>query len=185
MRDWEQGHYTASFRDATDLRTRVAQVLHQHLITQAATPLDQDELERQALAPIAPLAYTSGTLQVLSIVRGPSQQVIRPAELESQQLSHYLQDEAHRGPDAVLSHSAARPHRSEGTRSSLPLPCSEPDSCRGAPDRNRTETSSGRQWAFLVETGSKPPCPHLPASGQRCPTKRSVVNHITTVRSNH
>ncbi len=115
VRDWEQGHYTASFRDATDLRTRVAQGLHQHLLTQAATPLEQDELERHALALIAPPAYTSGTLQVLSIVGGPSQLVIRPAELESRQLSHYLQDEAHRGPDAVLSHSATRPYRSEET----------------------------------------------------------------------
>ncbi len=50
----------------------------------------------------------------------------------------------------------------------LPLPRSEPDPCRGAPDKNRTETPSGQQWAFLVETGSKPPCPYLRASGPRC-----------------
>ena len=52
-------------------------------------------------------AHTGRQLLVVSLAGGPSQQVIRPAELENQQLNHYLHNEAHRFPGAVLSHSCA------------------------------------------------------------------------------
>ena len=105
VQDWEQGHYTASFRDAADLQTKVAQGLHQYMLTQAANPTDAAELARQAKALIPTRTYTSRPLLIVAVAAGPAQQVIRPAELESQKLRRYLQDQAHAGPDAVLSHS--------------------------------------------------------------------------------
>lgn len=107
VQNWECGQYTVSFMNAADLKTKIIQGLHRHLITRAMTPLNQDELRHRALEQITTRAHTGRQLLVVSIVGGPSQQVIRPAELENQQLSHYLQNEAHRSPGAVLSHSCA------------------------------------------------------------------------------
>ena len=105
VRDWVQGQYTASFHDASDLQAKVAQGLHRYALTQAAAPTDENELAQQARALIPARTYTSKPLLVVAVAAGPAQQVIRPAELESEQLRRYLQEEAHAGPDAVLSHS--------------------------------------------------------------------------------
>ena len=106
VQNWEQGHYTASFRGATDLQAKVTLGLHRHSLDRAATPPDEDELEERAWSLVPSRAYTNGPLLVVAIVGGPSRQVIRPAELESVELCRYLQDQAHGGPEAVLSHSS-------------------------------------------------------------------------------
>ena len=105
VQDWEKGLYTASFRDAADLRSKVTQALHRYFLAQAATPFDEAELAEQARALIPTHSSTSRPLLVLAVAGGPSRQVLRPAELESEELCRYLQDEAHRGRDAVMSHS--------------------------------------------------------------------------------
>ena len=105
VRNWETGHYTASFSDAADLRAKVTQGLHQHLLDQAATPLDEDELHERARALIPPHIHTHGPLLVVAIAGGSPRQVMRPAELESIELRQFLQDHAHAGPGAVLSHA--------------------------------------------------------------------------------
>ena len=105
VQDWEDGHYTNSFRDADDLKTKVTQGLHQFMLTQAATPVDEAELARQAKALIPARTHTSRPMLIVAVAGGPAQQVIRPAELEGGPLLHYLQDQAHAGSDAVLSHS--------------------------------------------------------------------------------
>ena len=105
VQNWETGHYTASFRNAVDLQAKVIQGLHRHLLDQAATPPDEDEMERRARGLTPTRIDTSGPLLVVAIAGGPQRQVIRPAELESVELRRYLQDHAHGGRDAVLSHS--------------------------------------------------------------------------------
>lgn len=105
VQSWETGHYTASFGDTADLQAKVTQGLHQHLLDQAATPLDEDELHERARALIPTHIHTNGPLLVVAIAGGPPRQVIRPAELESVELRRYLEDHAHGGPGAVLSHA--------------------------------------------------------------------------------
>ena len=105
VQDWAQGQYTSSFRDAADLQAKVTQSLHRYVLTQAATPIDENELAQQARALVPARTYTGRPLLAVAVAAGPAQQVIRPAELESEQLRRYLQEEAHAGPDAVLSHS--------------------------------------------------------------------------------
>ena len=105
VQSWETGHYTASFGDAADLQAKVTRGLHQHLLDQAATPLDEDELHERARALIPTHIHTNGPLLIVAIAGGPPRQVIRPAELESVELRRYLEDHAHGGPGAVLSHS--------------------------------------------------------------------------------
>lgn len=107
VQDWEKGHYTNRFRDVADLKTKVTQSLHQYMLTQAAIPVDEAELAQQAKALIPAGTHTSRPMLIVAVAGGPAQQVIRPAELESEQLLHYLQDQAHAGPDAVLSHAFA------------------------------------------------------------------------------
>ena len=105
VQDWVQGQYTSSFRGAADLQAKVTQGLHRHALTQAATPTDENELASQARALVPARTYTSRPLLVVTVAAGPAQQVIRPAELESEQLRRYLLEEAHAGTDALLSHS--------------------------------------------------------------------------------
>ena len=48
VRNWEQGHYTVSFRDANDLRDKVIRGLHRHFLDGASTPVDEDRLVERA-----------------------------------------------------------------------------------------------------------------------------------------
>jgi len=105
VQDWEQGQYTASFQDETDLRAKVAQALHRYLLAQATTPADEHELAKQVRSLIQDHAYASRPLLVVALASGPCQQVIRPATLESEELRLYLQDEAVSGSGAVFSRS--------------------------------------------------------------------------------
>lgn len=105
VQDWERGHYTASFRDAPDLQDKVIQGLHRLSLDQAATSPDGADLEERARELIPASTYTRGPTLVVAIVGGPARQVIRPADLESADLRRYLQDHAHGGAEAVLSHA--------------------------------------------------------------------------------
>ena len=86
VQNWEQGQYTSSFHDAADLQAKVTQGLHRYALTQAAAPTDETELAQKARALIPARTYTSRPLLVVAVAAGPAQQVIRPAELESEQL---------------------------------------------------------------------------------------------------
>ena len=112
VQDWERGHYTASFRSGADLQAKVTRGLHQHLLADAAAPLDENELAERARALIPARTDANWPLLVLAIASGPSRQVLRPAELESEELRRYMQSEALTGPFAVLSLSS-------GTTSSI------------------------------------------------------------------
>ncbi len=105
VRDWERGHYTASFRDAPDLEAKVIQGLHRLVLEQTATPPDGAELEERARALIPSHTHNRGPMLVVATVGGPARQVIRPADLESVEMRRYLEDHAHGGADAVLSHA--------------------------------------------------------------------------------
>jgi len=105
VQDWATGHYTSFFRDANDLRAKVTQGLHNYLLNQAAHPIDESELLSRARSLISSRTHMSRPLLVVAVAAGPVQQVIRPADLESEKMRQYLKETAHAGPDAVLSYS--------------------------------------------------------------------------------
>ena len=102
VREWEQGHYTASFRDADDLYDKVIRGLHSHLLADASSPVNESELIEQARALVPDGTLGSTTMLVLAVTGGPSRQVLRPAELEREDLRRFLESEALTGADPVL-----------------------------------------------------------------------------------
>jgi hypothetical protein len=101
VQDWTSGQYTASFSTADDLRVAVTRGLHQLEMSRAVGSVDEDEMLTRAKE------YVSATYpskQALSVVvaGGPYQQVLRPAELEAEDLSSTLMKEALFGSSPIL-----------------------------------------------------------------------------------
>lgn len=105
MRSWEQGHLTADFGDPSDLRDKVTRELHDYELANEAAPLDESELATRAHALIPTGQSSLGSSLVLAVAGGPGRAVLRPAELENEDLQRFLLAEALTGVDAVLSPS--------------------------------------------------------------------------------
>lgn len=105
MQSWENGHYTANFDTADELRTKVTRGLHDHVLANEAAPLDEQQLVERARA-LLPENHGSGSASLaLAIAGGPVRAVLRPAELEDPELRRFLLREALTGDHAVLSTS--------------------------------------------------------------------------------
>ena len=108
VQGWEGGHYTAPFGDASDLQARVTRALHDYALANEAAPLDEIELLDRARSLLPDSRYqASGGLLSVAVASGPRRPVLRPAELESDQLVRFLQAEALTGEFAVLTPAAA------------------------------------------------------------------------------
>jgi hypothetical protein len=106
VRDWAQGHYTASFTDAEQLLDGTVGALHSLELAGATGPVDADEMLGRATAmlPEETRGYSGGGARLaLALSAGPLQTVVRPAELESSQLRDRLQQLALFGDAAVLT----------------------------------------------------------------------------------
>ena len=102
VRNWEQGHYTASFREANDLRDKVIRGLHRHFLDGASTPVDEDRLVERARSLAVDDGATSSANLVVAVTGDSPYAVLRPTQLRDQQLHNYLLSEALTGADAVL-----------------------------------------------------------------------------------
>ncbi len=105
VQNWEQGLYTGYFRSASDLEKRVIRALHKHILDQATATVDEEELLERAMKVIPARPTRDTPLLFVAIVGGPSQWVIRPSELKSQELHKRLRSEALGDSDAVLDYS--------------------------------------------------------------------------------
>lgn len=121
VQGWEQGHFTAEFEDSEGLRDKVIRALHDYVLANEAAPLDEAELAGRArkLASSGPSTgprigpyyfssrqrSTGSTDLIVAIAGGPQRSVLRPAELESEQLRRFLLAEALTGVDALLTPS--------------------------------------------------------------------------------
>jgi len=106
VHNWEQGHYTASFRDADDLRDKVIRGLHRHFLDGASTPVDQDRLVERARSLAVDDGATGSAVLVVAVTGDSPYAVLRPTQLRDQQLHNLLLSEALTGADAVLDVSA-------------------------------------------------------------------------------
>ena len=102
VQDWTSGQYTADFSTPDTLRDAVTRGLHQLELSLAAGPTDENEMLARAEQQI-PAVYGYGT-DILSVVvaGGPRQQILRPAQLEGEDLSEALMQEALFGPARIL-----------------------------------------------------------------------------------
>jgi hypothetical protein len=103
VRSWEKGHFTAEFRDASELRDKVIRGLHDYVLAHEAAPIDEAELASRARALIPVGRSTAGAELVLAVAGGPLRAVLRPAELESEDLRRFLLAETLTGDQAVLT----------------------------------------------------------------------------------
>lgn len=104
VQGWSSGHYTETWSDADDLRTRVTRVLHDFELSRSLGPLDQEEVLQRALALLPDNLYGTGggASLIVAVSGGPRQQVLRPSELEDEALHRELMREASYGESAVL-----------------------------------------------------------------------------------
>ena len=80
--------------------------LHDYVLANESAPLDEDELIKRASALVPASRTTAGTELIVAVAGGPRRAVLRPAELEADDLRRFLMAEALTGDDAVLSTSA-------------------------------------------------------------------------------
>lgn len=104
VQGWEQGHFTAEFKDAEGLRDKIIRALHDYVLANEAAPFDEAELASRAQTLASDERSTSRPGLIVAIASGPLRSV-RPAELESEHLHHFLLAEALTGVDAPLTPS--------------------------------------------------------------------------------
>lgn len=105
VQEWASGRYTATFTNPTELNEAVIESLHRVEVDRATGSADEAELIGRA-GQLIPESRTSGDVSIcLVVVGGPRQQILRPAELEREQLHKELRKEALFGDLAVLDPS--------------------------------------------------------------------------------
>ncbi len=108
VQDWEAGLFRGGFADAEDLHAGIIRALHDVALTDAVGTADPEELTRRALALIPPenrnMSSTGATVDI-AIAMGPRQQVLRPVEIESRDLSEHVLQSVLFGPDRLFSPS--------------------------------------------------------------------------------
>lgn len=94
---WQAGHFRANFKSADELRDLVTRAIHDYQLANAAGPLDTVALSTAARVLLPKIRQNSNgaspTLHV-GIVGGPSQRLLRPAELESADLANAIHQQA-------------------------------------------------------------------------------------------
>ncbi len=105
VRGWEQGHFTAEFENTEGLRDKVIRALHDYVLANEAAPIDEAELASSARALASSERSTGRPDLIVTIASGPLRTVLRPAELESENLRRFLLAEALTGADALLTPS--------------------------------------------------------------------------------
>jgi phage baseplate assembly protein W len=105
VQGWSRGQYTSSFSSPEDLQEAVTRAIHELELSKSAGPVDESELLARAEA-LLPRERDSGSPAVAVIVSGaPRQSIIRPAQLESQELSDWIVQAAMFGKDRVFDRS--------------------------------------------------------------------------------
>lgn len=92
---WEGGLYRASFATPQELGDKVALAIHNHALANATAPMNPEVLRARALELLPKMRRDGSTaLLQLAVAVGPSQSVLRPAEMEAQTLTDALQQRA-------------------------------------------------------------------------------------------
>lgn len=114
VRAWAAGVYTASFSTVGELQEAVTRALHQAELSTVAGSVDTEALSQRSRG-LHPEERRRGlpTLSV-SVVGGPTQQIVRPAALESAALAERIQQEAMFGAHRVLRQNESTEVRVEG-----------------------------------------------------------------------
>lgn len=97
---WEGGLFRESYSDPQQLDTLVTRALHRMALANAATPLDPSVLSARATEVVqrVPERNQHGAMVHVGVAPGPQATILRPAELEGQELASQLQQRLMFGP---------------------------------------------------------------------------------------
>jgi hypothetical protein len=120
VQDWDNGLFRGrEFRTPEELRAMVAQALHHHALAQVALPINVTEMTATAdsLMPRRERGYSrsSGTLLHFAVVGGPSQAILRPAQMEEKRLVGSLITELTQQDIGYFSHRLGTEDRIDGS----------------------------------------------------------------------
>ena len=107
VQSWEGGLFRTSFDTPKSLQAAITKAIHQWEVSNATAPLDADNLRNQAVEAVLSEqnhSYYSQPSLVLSVIGGPPQTVLRPSELQNEQLAMNLIKEAVFGPYPIFDH---------------------------------------------------------------------------------
>lgn len=117
VQGWQTGYFRSGFKTAEELRSAVTRALHDYELANAATPLDPAQLAAEAEALLPRRHRNQGpdtpTLRI-AIAGGPSQRLLRPAKLETYELSEFIQQQALFGPQRIFDKSRGTEDHVEG-----------------------------------------------------------------------
>jgi hypothetical protein len=104
VQGWEGGLFRGGFKTPDDLRDGVIRALHDYALANVAGPVDTKALTQAALEmlPEQDRQSSRDPLLRLAIAGGPSQSILRPAELEAVPLAEALHQAALFGADRIF-----------------------------------------------------------------------------------
>ena len=94
VQDWSTGHFTSAFSSPEDLRDEVTAALRDLELSRAVGPVDEAEMLGRAKTLLPDDRQSPGARLILVVAGGPKQQVIRPKDLEAQELEEAITREA-------------------------------------------------------------------------------------------
>lgn len=104
VQGWASGHMTEEFADPESLRTVATRQLNRFQRSQLAGAADSADMLDRAKALLADDHQRRDTAQIVIAVAGaPRQAILRPSQIESDELYESLLQQASFGPDRVLS----------------------------------------------------------------------------------
>ena len=104
VQGWEGGLYRGGFNDPADLQAGVIRALHDNAVASVVGAVDPDELSRRAAAliPGENRNMSSPASLDIAMAGGPTQRILRPAEIEAPELADSILQTALFGPDQIL-----------------------------------------------------------------------------------
>ena len=113
---WEGGLFRGGFATPDELQDGITRALHDHTLTNAVGPVDDKEMAGRAAAliPTENRNQVTSTFLDLAIVGGPLQRVLRPVDLEAQQLTEHLQQSAMFGDHRLFDRTRGSESRLDG-----------------------------------------------------------------------
>jgi hypothetical protein len=112
VQGWEGGLFRGGFKTAEQLRSLVTRAIHQWELSNAASPMDGQEILARALAALPDRdRQARGVELVVSIAGGPAQPLLRPSEIEAPNLAEDMLQAALFGSNRIFSHSVGSDHQ--------------------------------------------------------------------------
>ena len=109
--EWQKGHFRVGFKTPEELRNKITGAIHGYEMSRASAPLDLLALRDAAIAllPTAQRNQAGRSTLSVSIAGGPSQTILRPAELEAAALAKALHQQALFGEDPIFDAARSAP----------------------------------------------------------------------------